>query len=224
MVKYRIPLALFFGAGLTSLLLLLLRVSPTAVLSVVMSMLLSPGWLLADVLFKHGEFSPPLAVLTANVFVWSGVAYIAISIFWRKASSATLRRTAMWLAVPAAILLGLACVPALNPLSPRGMSELTKQESELQTALPLGMELSRSRAILSSKGIQFYETTEPTDTVVLEREGRNLTAAVGDRVLSARFQTGASVFPCGYDMEIVLLFGRDDKLKQQYVHRLRVCP
>ena len=104
------------------------------------------------------------------------------------------------------------------------MLELKKQETELQSAFPLGMELNKSRAVLLSKAIQFHEETESSDIVVLERQGTRLAAAARDRVLSARFQTGASVFPCGYDMEIVLLFNPDGKLKEQYVHRLRVCP
>jgi hypothetical protein len=115
-------------------------------------------------------------------------------------------------------------VAVLPLLSSRGMLELNRQEGELQAALPLGMELNQGRAILLSRGIQFREETESSSAVVLERENKKLTAAKGDRVLSARFQTSASVVPCGYNMEIVLLFGRDDKLREQYVHRLRVCP
>jgi hypothetical protein len=223
-MRYKISIALFFGAGLTSLLLLLLKASPAAILSVVLSMPLLPGGILADVLFSPREFSPPPAVLIANVLVYSAVTYAAILIFWRNASVPEMRRVVIRLAAPATILMGLACIPAFNPLWPRGMGELTKEESELQAALPLGVELSQGRSILMSRGIQFREETESSGTVVLEREGRKLTAAEGDRVVSARFQTGASVFPCGYDMEVVLLFGPDGKLKEQYVHRLRVCP
>jgi hypothetical protein len=135
-----------------------------------------------------------------------------------------LRHATMWFAAPAAILLGLACVPALNPLWPQGMKELAKQESELQAAFPLGIEIGQSRTILQTKRIAFSEETETSDRVVLERIERSIKAGPGDRVLSARFQTNAYSFPCGYDMEIVLLFDRDGKLKQQYVHRFPMCP
>jgi hypothetical protein len=48
------------------------------------------------------------------------------------------------------------------------MPELAKQESELQTAIPLGMNLDRARGVLNSKKIQFYESTESSDGVVLQ--------------------------------------------------------
>jgi hypothetical protein len=221
--KYRICVALLFGAAFTSLLVLLLNIAPLF-LSLVIFGLLSFGGVPMAVLSRSSELEPPLAMMALNALAYGTIAYIAVSTFWRSSNAATMRRVAVWLVLPAAFFVCLACVPAINPLWPRGMSELTKQESELQAALPLGVELSQCRAVLQSKGIQFREETESSAGVILERVDRTLTADAGDRVLSARFQTAASAFPCGYDMEIVLLFGRDDKLRQQYIHRLRLCP
>ena len=135
-----------------------------------------------------------------------------------------MRLVATRLVVPVAILVGLACIPALNPVWPRGMAELTRQEKVLQDALPMGMGLEGARAVLRSKGIQFQEATETSQAVLLKRQDKSITAAPGDRVIPARLETEASQFPCGYDIEVVLLFGPDERLKDQYVHRLRLCP
>jgi hypothetical protein len=72
--------------------------------------------------------------------------------------------------------------------------------------------------------MDFHEETEASETVVLKREDTSITAEPGDRVMWARLETDASQFPCGYDIEVVLVFGPDEKIKDQYVHRSRVCP
>jgi hypothetical protein len=222
--RQQILAALLSGTGFTSLLLLLLKMLPVLIVSVAISTLLIPGGALVSILFRPKEFNPPLAVLAANSFVYSVVFYFVLAAFWRHPSPGTIRRVTIRLAAPAVILLGLVCVPAFNPLWPRGLDDLTKEENELRAALPLGSELNQVRALLSSKGFQFREEVERSATVVLRRGDKSITAAAGDRVLSAKLQTQASQFPCGYDMEIVLLFGSDNSLKQQHIGRLRVCP
>jgi hypothetical protein len=223
-VKYKILLAVLSGAGFASLLVLLLNAS-LPVLPQLLSVMLLPGAIPVAVLSKSQEFGPPLAVLAANALVYSAVAYIAVSVAWRKTAEETMRVATIRSVLPVAMLIGLSCVPALNPLWPRGMTELTTQEKELQQALPLGMGLDGVRAVLQSKGIQFREETEASQSVVLDDgRGGNITATPGDRVVSARLQTEANQFPCGYDIQIVLLFGQDEKMKQQHVQRLRLCP
>jgi hypothetical protein len=49
-------------------------------------------------------------------------------------------------------------------------------------------------------------------------------AQSGDTVLVSRFDTGAFEFPCGYIMQIVLVFGHDRNLKDRHIHRFRMCP
>jgi hypothetical protein len=78
--------------------------------------------------------------------------------------------------------------------------------------------------VLNSKKIQFYESTEPSDGVVLQNPQATITAQSGETVLVSRFDTEAFEFPCGYDMQIVLVFGHDRNLKQRYMHRFRICP
>jgi hypothetical protein len=81
-----------------------------------------------------------------------------------------------------------------------------------QDAIPIGIGMDGARAVLRSKGIQFQEQGETSQAIVLDRQDRSITAA-GDHVISARLETEASQFPCGYDIEVVLLFGPDERLK-----------
>jgi hypothetical protein len=222
--QHLILAAVLSGVGFASVLLLVLKALPVTIVSVATSILLLPGGALFAVLFRPKDFDPPLGILAADAFVYSAVFYVVLSTFWREANPVTIRRVTIRLAAPVVILLGLVCIPTLNPLWPRGLNDLTKQENELRAALPLRAELSEVRALLSSKGFQFREEVEPSGTVVLRKGEESMTAAAGDRVLSARLQTQASQFPCRYDMEIVLVFSPDDKLKEQYIRRLRVCP
>lgn len=104
------------------------------------------------------------------------------------------------------------------------MDEIATKKHELQRAMPVGIKLDDALAVLRSKGIRFRELKYTSEANVLERENQSIVVAPGDRVVSARFPTGASQFPCSYDMQVVLLFGNDDRLKQQHVGRLRVCP
>jgi hypothetical protein len=220
-VKHKIAVALLCGAGFTSLLVLLLNIS---VLSMFLSVFLLPGGILADVLVRPKEFSPPLLVLAANALVYSLLIYAGVSAFGRGIRAEKIRLAMIRLVFPVAILVGLACIPKLNPLWPRGMMELARQEKSLQEALPVGMGLEGARAVLRSKGIEFHEKDETSQEVMLERPDTSITAVAGDRVISARLETEARQFPCGYAIQIVLLFGQDERLKDQYVHRLRLCP
>jgi hypothetical protein len=152
------------------------------------------------------------------------VAFALGFLMFRRASLTEVRRIAGWSVPPATVLAVLACIPSINPLWPHGMAELAKQESELQTATPLGMTLEQVRGVLNSRRIQFDESTETSDSVELQSPERTITAQSGDTVLVSRFDTEAFEFPCGYDMQIVLVFGHDRNLKQRYIHRFRMCP
>jgi hypothetical protein len=224
LARYKTAAALLCGAGFTSLLVILIKLSMPSGIALLISLLLLPGSAVAHLAVGSQEIGPPLIVLTADAVVYAVVAYAGLSIFGRTVTAEKMRVAAIRLVVPVVILIGLSWVPALNPLWPRGMSELTTQEKVLQNALPMGIGLEAARAVLRSKGIQFQEQTETSQAVVLDRQDRSITAAAGDRVISARLETEASQFPCGYDIEVVLLFGQDERLKDQYVHRLRLCP
>lgn len=151
-------------------------------------------------------------------------AFAVALLLLRRTRLEQLKRIAVWSTVSAATVAVLACIPAMNPLWPHGMADLAKQESELQTAIPVGTSLDQVRGVLNSKKIRFYETTEPSSGVILQNQQATITAESGDTVLVSRLQTEAFEFPCGYDMQIVLLFGRDLNLKERYIHRFRICP
>jgi len=218
MAKYKIAVALLCGAGFTSLVALLIRVL------LPFSLLLFPGGILVHFTVRSDDFGPPLLVLAANVLVYSAAAYAGISFLYGGIAVQKMRLAALRLVLPVAILVGLACIPAVDPLWPRGMTKLAEQEKALQDALPVGMSVKGARNVLNSKRIQFQEQDEKSPEIVLQRQDKTITAAVGDRVISARLETEASQFPCGYDIEVVLLFGPDQQMKDQYVHRLRLCP
>lgn len=224
MARYRVAVSLLCGAGFTSLVLALIKLSSPSGVALILSLLLLPGGIIAHLAVRSQEIGPPLLVLAANAAVYAGVLFVGLSILARRVAAEKLRLSTIRLVLPVAILTGLVCVPALNPLWPRGMTELTKQEKVLQDALPMGMGMDVARAVLRSKGIRFQEETETSNAVVVSRPDGRITAAAGDRVISARLETEASQFPCGYDIEVVLLFGPDGRMKDQYVHRLRLCP
>jgi hypothetical protein len=224
MAKYRVAVALLCGSGFTSLVLLLIKLSSPSGIALLLSLLLLPGSVIAHLAVRSREIGPPLIVLAGNVIVYAVVLFVGLSIFARGVEAGKIRLAAAWLVLPVAILTGLVSIPALNPLWPHGMVELTRQEKALQDALPVGMGMDGARAVLHSKGIRFQEQTETSPSSVINRPDKSITAGTGDRVISARLETEASQFPCGYDIEVVLLFGPDDRLRDQYVHRLRLCP
>lgn len=224
MAKYRTAVALVCGAGFTSLVLLLIKLSSPSGIALLLSLLLLPGSVIAHLAVRSQEVGPPLLVLAANAIIYAAVLFVGLSIFARGVAPEKMRLVAARLVLPGVILTGLVCTPALNPLWPRGMTELTKQEKALQDALPVGIGVDGARSVLNSKGIQFQEATETSKALVVNRPDGSITAAAGDRVISARLETEASQFPCGYDIEVVLLFGPDERMKDQYVHRLRLCP
>ena len=160
----------------------------------------------------------------ALLFPSGPIAFVSAFLLFRKAELTQLRRIAGRSVLPVTTVAVLACFPALNPLWPRGMTELARQESELQTAIQLGMRLDEVRSVLNSRKIQAYEFTETSDHVVLQDPKATIAAQSGDTVLTSRFQTEAFQFPCGYDMQIVLLFGKDRGLKERYIHRFPMCP
>lgn len=218
MAYYRITVALLCGAGLTSLAALLTRVLFPV------SLLLFPGSILAHFAVRSDDFGPPLLVLPANALVYSAAAYARISLFCGDIAAPKMRLAVLRLVLPVAVLVGLACIPGVDPLWPQGMTELAEQEKTLQDALPIGMSLEGARNVLNSKRIQFQEQDEKSRETVLERQDKTITATAGDRVISTRLETEASQFPCSYDLEVVLLFGSDHQIKDRYVHRLRLCP
>lgn len=227
MTKYRIVLALLCGAGFTSIVLLLTKLLMPTDISLLLSVLLIPGSLVAVAIVKSQALGlgPPLLVLAADAVIYAAASFVGFSTYGRRRiAPEKMRLVSTRLVFPVAILVGLGCVPSLNPLWPHRMTELTKEERALQDALPLGIGLNGARAVLRSKGVQFQEWTAASTTVVLDRPYGTVSASAGDQVIAARLETDAFQFPCGYDIDIALVFGPDKKMEDQYVRRFPMCP
>jgi hypothetical protein len=130
--------------------------SSSSVLSVLLGVFLTPGGIVAELVVK--EFGPPILILVANSLIYSAIAYAGVSILGRGIGAEKMRTAMIRLVFPVAILVGLACIPKLNPLWPRGMTELTTQEKELQQALPLGMGLDGVRAVFNPREYSFRKS------------------------------------------------------------------
>jgi hypothetical protein len=220
MRKWKLAIAISSGVAVAAGSLLLLNVSTVAVVA---SVLLLPGGMLCGLMLKTPEYSP-LALFGLNALLYSILAGAIVAFVSRAPNVTVLRRIAVGVAVPALVLSCLAFSPALNPTWPQGIDELAKTEKRLQDALPLGIGIEQARTVLQSNGLKFDEENEEVSRAVLSREDKVITASPGDLLLFSRSRTRAGQFPCGYDMEAVLLFGQDQKLKDRYVHRLRICP
>ncbi len=160
--------------------------------------------------------------MAGNAVIYSGLAYVLLATR-RDVGVRFLRLASSCLVVPVAALVTLSCIPSLNPLFPSGMAELGRQETELQNGFPDTINAEQARTVLRSKNIQFDES-KPSTGVILQRQDATMQASLGDALIYSRFQTNAGQFPCGYDMEIYLLFDASGKLKQRYIHRFRICP
>jgi hypothetical protein len=217
---YRICVAFLCGLGLTFLVCLLLNI-PVA--NLFLLMLFSPGAIVLNILLSANDWNIP-ALLATNAFIYSMLALLVILLRYRDVTAGVLKQTTVRLVAPVAVLSSLACFHTLNPLLPVGIAELSRQENDLQQSLPLNIGVNDARQVLTAKGIHFGDSLEQAETVVLQSNNKKITASAGDRVLVSRFQTSARQFPCGFDMELVLLFGSDQKLKDRYINRFPMCP
>ena len=186
-------------------------------------LLFAPGVIVLHISSLAGDWNVP-ALLVANVVIYSLLAFIVMLLACRNVPANGLKRTVVLLIAPAAVLTCLACFHSLNPLLPLGMAGLSRQENDLQQALPLNIGLKDARAVLTNKGIQFAESLEQTESVVMQTGKETITASAGDTLLSARFETTARQFPCGFAMMIVLLSGPDNRLKGRYINRFPMSP
>jgi hypothetical protein len=108
-------------------------------------------------------------------------------------------------------------------LWPTGMTQLAKREAQLQEVLPVGMDLEQARGVLRSQRIEFWEQIQESDSKLTWLEG-SLNASSGDTIVSAQIPTDAGQFPCSYRIDVLLVFGKDRRLTDRYIHRFRICP
>jgi hypothetical protein len=217
----RIYVALLFGLGITALICLAVNI-PFA--GFFLAGLLAPGGMFAVIFPVLVKWDSVPLLLAANVLFYSTVAYGLILLRFLHVPVARLKSVSIQLVLPVMVLCCLACIPRLNPLLPVGMAELSKKELDLQSALPINSNIRDARAVLSSRGIVFVESVELSEQVVFQRGSEKITTSAGDRVLAANLETPASKFPCGYRLDILLVFGADDIMKARHIGRFPLCP
>src|ERR1700739_1404409 len=208
MTKYRVCASLLAGVGFVSVLCLSLNI-PVA--NLFLSTLFAPG-AIAIAVFRLGEWGSDAALLGANVFIYSVLAFGVILFRFRGLRGNELKRFTVRMLLRVVAVSTLACFPALNPMLPVGMAELAKQERELQQALNASVNLQEARSILNNRRVDFGERLQESDGLVFQGVDKQINARTGDLVIVSRWRTSAWSFPCGYDMQMILLFGPDEKL------------
>jgi hypothetical protein len=217
---HRVCASLLVGVGFVSALCLSLNIP---VISLALAALFAPG-AIAVAGFKFGEWGSLAALLGANVLIYSALAFGVALVRFRDWPEEKFKRLAAWMLLPVMALSIFACFPILNPMLPVGMVELAKQERELQHALNPSISLEEARSVLNNRNLNFGEELQESDRLVFQGPDKRINARTGDRVRMSRWRTSAWSFPCGYDMEIILLFGPDEKLKDRYIRRFPICP
>jgi hypothetical protein len=220
MTKYRVCASFLAGVGFVSVLCLSLNI-PAA--NFLLSALFAPGAIVIAP-FNFGERSSVVALFGANVLTYSVLAFGVILLRFRELLEGELKRFSVRMLSPIVAISTLACFPALNPMLPVGMADLAKQERELQQALNPSVNLQDARSVLNNRHVEFGEQLQESDALVFQGPDKRINAEAGDRVIVSRWRTSAWSFPCGYDMEIILLFGPDEKLKDRYIRRFPLCP
>jgi hypothetical protein len=220
--NYRLILAVLVGTGFSSLITLLLNLRGSVVL--LLSILMFPGGLIASFLPHSQELDSPLSTLAANGAAYSGLAFLLLTYSFSKINIHALKRSAIAITLPVIALTLMACVPSLNPLWPREMEKLAQEENDLRQGLPIGEGVTECRDFLRSRKIEFYEVELRDQQEITRRGGPPMIAQAGDRLISARVFTDAGQWPCGYAIEVALIFDANDALKDSRVNRLRLCP
>jgi hypothetical protein len=104
------------------------------------------------------------------------------------------------------------------------MQRLAQEESELHDGLPVGSRLDQSRAFLRARGIEVHEEGVKVRQEIPRRNGPSFVVQPGDRLVSTRIPTDAGQFPCGYAIEMGLVFDSNGVLRENHIDRLRLCP
>jgi len=201
-MKYKLFFAVLLGIGFTCLVSLAMDFVPSV------SLFLSPASIPAALIVHSQNFGPASAVLIGNSLFYALVAFCVLRFYRKQLVEATIRRAMLIAVVPVAVLIGLACDPALDPLWPSKMSDVRKLEADLKKAFYEGMSAEEARRLLRINGIEFSER---------------------DNEIFGRSNTGAFEFPCAYEVSVDLIFdsqtGLDtSKLRSARTEEARICP
>ena len=193
--------------------------------------MMAPGWPLALIFGFLSRSDSFLVLLAATFLGYLGIMFAIVFLRCRSLDKRAWRRGILVLSPPVAVLVVLACIPTLDPLLPRGLNALRRKESALASQIRKGTTLAKVSEVLKANKIDCQEEIVRTETDVLSRGDVTVHASAGDRVLFNRPSpddvqpdTDAYEFPCRYHLQIVAVFGQDEKLKQQYIGESRLCP
>jgi len=219
---YRLTSALLFGVGFAALSALLINIRSSGIAYLAL-LLLTPGGILASLFVRSQGLGSPLALLAANAFIYSAIAFVTLR-FWIRLDASKTKRLAVGLTIPALILAGMACMPSVSPIWPRGMTQLADEEKILRTGLPVGSTLDAARGFLRARAVDSHEYEISDEEPILRNAHTTIVARPGDRLISAQIDTEAEQFPCSYRIQVALVFGADGRLRQEYIERSPLCP
>jgi hypothetical protein len=109
--------------------------------------------------------------------------------------------------------------------SPHGYRQLEQLESSLERLTPDGARIEAVRAGLSHQGIEYSEwLQESAGPLLWDASGVKIAASQGEYVISSRHPTDAWQFPCGEQLDIILVFDAKKRLTRRYIGRFHMCP
>jgi hypothetical protein len=220
-VGWLCAVSLLFGVMIASLLPILLNV---ASLERKADILLIPGGILASLLAPAQMVPHPMLLLAGNAIFYA-LCCFGLGLVVRRWLTAGAVRLCTWaFGFSSVVLFALACVPKFDPLWPHGMGELQARQAKLKGLIRSDMTIDQVRAALQQESIPLNEETEQSARQVLRNRNIQIVASAGDRLVFSRFRTDAVEYPCGYDLQVVVLFAPDGKLKDRYVGPLPICP
>ena len=108
---------------------------------------------------------------------------------------------------------------------PHGFRRLEQLESRLERLTPQGARIEDVRAGLSKEGINYNERVEDSAGPLLSVGSQvKIAANPGERIIFSRHPTEAWQFPCGEELNIILVFDRQNTLTRRYIGRFHRCP
>jgi hypothetical protein len=123
------------------------------------------------------------------------------------------------------VLAGLAAGYFIYLCLPHGYRQLEQLESRLEQLTPQGARIDQVRAGLLHERIEYREWVQESEAPLLsDRSGVRISANAGEHVISSRHPTDAWQFPCGEQLNIILVFDEQSRLIRRYIGRFHMCP
>jgi hypothetical protein len=131
-----------------------------------------------------------------------------------------------WLVSTLFLLISVAGY-AVYRLQPHGYRNLERLESLANRCTSTGSSIADVGDCFRRAGIEFSALPKAEEEYTVYYDGRvRMTAYKGDIPMTALTRSGATgPFPCGRaDVQIVLVFGPDERLRDRTVKRVNTCP